>query len=181
MESHTNLIKPVITVSAVTLSLLLIPFIGMQVSDEVNWTFSDFLIMGILLFVTGLSVLLVLKMANNIVTKLAFAMAIGTTFLMIFANLAIGLIGSGPHAGNLMYIVVYGVAIIGTLLYFSNTEKMATVMFSTVGSILLLVIIAFVAGMQNYPASSAQEILVVNGFFAALYTIAGTLFKKVSK
>jgi protein-S-isoprenylcysteine O-methyltransferase Ste14 len=34
--------------------LLLIPFLAMQFTSEVNWTLSDFLVAGVLLFGTGL-------------------------------------------------------------------------------------------------------------------------------
>ena len=33
--------------------LLLLPLVAMQFTNEVNWTFSDFLVAGILLFGTG--------------------------------------------------------------------------------------------------------------------------------
>ena len=35
--------------------LLLIPMIAMQLTDEVKWSFFDFLIMGIMLSITGSS------------------------------------------------------------------------------------------------------------------------------
>ena len=39
--------------------LLAIPFIATKISDEVNWSFSDFLIMGLVLYMLGSSYLLI--------------------------------------------------------------------------------------------------------------------------
>ena len=41
--------------------LLLIPLIAMQLTDEVNWSFFDFIIMSALLTITGLLIVIVVK------------------------------------------------------------------------------------------------------------------------
>ena len=176
-----NLGKSILSVAVVTVLLLMVPFIAMQFSQEVDWSFSDFAIMGSLIFITGLAYVLLTRFAKNWMLKIAFAITIGITFFMIWANLAVGLIGAGPHAGNLMYIAIYLIVAIGTLKYYSNPKKMSNVALTAIGGLILLTLIAFMAGMQNYPASSTSEILIVNGFFIVPYAIAAVLFMEAGK
>lgn len=75
------------------LLLLLIPFIAMQFTTEVNWSVMDFVIMGILLLGTGLLCELVLRNVKSFEKRL---LLIGTILLicfLIWAQLAVGLIG----------------------------------------------------------------------------------------
>jgi len=68
--------------------MLLIPFIAMQFTQEVQWTLSDFVIMGALLFLTGVLVeFSLLKMG-----KYRFMVAAGVVllFLWLYAELAVG-------------------------------------------------------------------------------------------
>ena len=181
METEMKLGKSALTVAIVTILLLMIPFVAMQISGEVDWSFMDFAIMGTLIFITGMAYVTLTRFASNWLLKLAFIITIGITFFMIWANLAVGLIGSGPHAGNLMYIVIYLIVAIGTLRYYSNPSKMVYVMLATIGGLILLTIVAFLAGMQNYHASSASEILIVNGFFIVPYAIAAILFRDAAR
>ena len=46
-------------------SILAIPLIAMQFSDEVKWTLADFAIMGILLYGTGFTIEYVLRSVTN--------------------------------------------------------------------------------------------------------------------
>ena len=62
--------------------LLLIPLIAMQLTNEVNWSFFDFIIMGGMLTITGLLIGIIL-----IVT-------IVMIFFLIWAELAVGLFGT---------------------------------------------------------------------------------------
>jgi len=79
--------------------LLLIPFIAMQFTDEVNWTRSDFLVMGMLLFGTGLMCELVLRKVTNIKNRIALCILFVLAFLLVWAELAVGNFGT-PFAGS---------------------------------------------------------------------------------
>ncbi len=72
--------------------LLLIPFIAMQFTNEVNWTLSDFVIMGFLLLATGLSCELVLRKVKKLEYRIAICLAILAVFFLIWAHLAVGII-----------------------------------------------------------------------------------------
>lgn len=79
--------------------LLLIPFIAMQFTGEVNWSPFDFLVMGILLFSTGLTCELVLRKVNKVEYRIALWVATLVIFFLIWAELAVGIFGT-PFAGS---------------------------------------------------------------------------------
>jgi hypothetical protein len=163
-----------------TLIVLSIPLIAMHFTAEVNWSMGDFIIMRILILSTALAYILISRYASNFIYRVAIGAAIGTTFLMVWANFAVGLIGGGPHAGNLMYFGVVGVVIIGT--YFSRftAKGMELTMFGAAFALALVAGIALLSNVQAISGSSVAEIIAVNAFFALLYGISGLLFRYVA-
>lgn len=79
--------------------LLVIPFIGMQFTKEINWSSFDFLIAGILLFGTALCVDMVLKMEKKNARRMFYIVLILLALFLIWAELAVGIFGS-PVAGS---------------------------------------------------------------------------------
>ena len=79
--------------------LLLIPLIAMQLTNEVNWSFFDFIIMGGMLTITGLLIGIILKKVKNYKYKKILIVTILLIFLLIWAELAVGLFGT-PFAGD---------------------------------------------------------------------------------
>lgn len=79
--------------------LLLIPFIAMQFTDEIDWTISDFVVMGILLLSTGLLCEFILRIVVRKKYRIALCVAILVGFLLIWAELAVGIFGT-PFAGS---------------------------------------------------------------------------------
>jgi len=79
--------------------LLLVPLIAMQVTNEVNWSLPDFVVMGILLFGTGLMYELVMRKVKRTSYRLALVGTILIVFLLIWAELAVGIFGT-PFAGS---------------------------------------------------------------------------------
>lgn len=81
------------------LSLLLIPLIAMQFTKEVDWSISDFIIMGIMLFSTGLLIEVVLSKVTSLQGRVILCGVVLFVFLLIWAELAVGIFGS-PFAGS---------------------------------------------------------------------------------
>ena len=79
--------------------LLLIPMIAMQLTEEVNWSFFDFIIMGIMLSITGLAFGMLIKKTKYYKYRPVFIAIILMIFLLIWAELGVGLFGT-PFAGN---------------------------------------------------------------------------------
>lgn len=83
-----------------TVSILLsIPLIAMTFTDEVSWSFFDFIIMGGMLTITGLLIGIILKKVNNSKNRLILIVTIVMIFFLIWAELAVGLFGT-PFAGD---------------------------------------------------------------------------------
>jgi peptidoglycan/LPS O-acetylase OafA/YrhL len=74
--------------------LLLIPFVAMQFTNEVDWDIVDFTIMGVLLLGTGLICELVMRNVKSIQNRIIICGAILITFLLIWAELAVGIFGT---------------------------------------------------------------------------------------
>ena len=79
--------------------ILLIPMIAMQFTDEVNWSFLDFIIMGIMLSITGLALGIIIKKIKDYKYRNIFITIIVMIFLLIWAELGVGLFGT-PFAGD---------------------------------------------------------------------------------
>jgi hypothetical protein len=180
MKKQKNLSRSVFWVAFITVIILSIPLLAMQFTDEVNWSLVDFIIVGILIFCTGLSYVLLTRSSSDIIHRAAVALAIGSTLLLIWTNLAVGLIGSGPNAGNLMYIVIVAIVIIGIFLSRFTTKGMEMVMFTVAITLVLFAVIQLLVKMYQYPGSSVIEIIGVNSFFAILFAVSGLLFRYIT-
>jgi hypothetical protein len=81
------------------LGLLSIPLIAMQVTTEVNWSASDFLIMGALLLTVVLLIEFVLQKITDTKSRIGIVALVLVLFLLIWAELAVGIFNS-PFAGS---------------------------------------------------------------------------------
>lgn len=81
------------------LFLLLIPLIGMFFTDEINWDLFDFLVMGSLLLVFGMSINWVSNCTKNLKFRMLYIGIVCILFLLIWAELAVGIFDS-PFAGS---------------------------------------------------------------------------------
>lgn len=80
-------------------SILIIPFIAMQFTNEVNWSFFDFAVATILLTSIGLAIDLTLDRIQTSKMRIMIIAVIILLGMIIWAELAVGIFGT-PFAGN---------------------------------------------------------------------------------
>lgn len=177
-EIVTMHMKNLLRLVLVTALLLLVPLVAMQFSDEVVWTVFDFVAAGVLLFGTGLAYELVAARMGSRAYRIAVAAALGTALMLVWTNLAVGLIGSEGEPANLMYVGVLAIGLIGALAARFRPEGMARTLFAAAFANVVITVIALGAGMHTDPGSSALEIVGVNLFFAALWVGSALLFQR---
>lgn len=68
-------------------ALLLIPYIAMRFTNEVNWTAIDFIVMGFMLLVTGLAIEVAFRIVKVTWMKAAAVLAILFGFVMVWGAL----------------------------------------------------------------------------------------------
>jgi len=81
------------------LSLLLIPLIGMSITSEINWSPFDFIIMGSLLFLLSIGINFMSNRTNNVKNRLLYIGILVLIFMLIWAELAVGILET-PFAGS---------------------------------------------------------------------------------
>jgi dipeptide/tripeptide permease len=91
--------KSISIVFVAVASVLLVPLVAMQFTNEVDWDLRDFLIMGVLLAGTGLMLVAAVRMLSNPRYRIVACLGIVFAFLLVWAELAVGIIGT-PFAGS---------------------------------------------------------------------------------
>lgn len=91
--------KRLLSILFTVVLLLLIPLVAMQFTNEVDWSSSDFFIMGCLLLGTGLMCEFVLRKVKTLKYRMVICGAILLMFFLVWAELAVGLFGT-PFAGS---------------------------------------------------------------------------------
>ena len=81
------------------LFLLSIPLIGMAITDEINWSLLDFVIMGVLLTFLGIGINFVINRTKNLKNQILYIGILVLVFTLIWAELAVGVFGT-LFAGN---------------------------------------------------------------------------------
>lgn len=158
--------------------LLLLPLIAMQFTAEVDWDEADFIMMGAMLAIACGTVELAMRASGNAAYRLGAIVAVGAGFLLVWINLAVGIIGSEDNVLNLVYAGVLGVAVVGSAVAAFEPAGMARALFATAAAQLIVTILALAWGWGAWEPPGAAGILALNGFFAALWLLSGALFRR---
>ena len=160
--------------------VLLVPLIAMQVTDEVNWTVSDFVFAGALLLGAGLAYEAAVRRTDHTAHRWAVGLALAAPFLLIWVNGAVGVLGAEDNDANLLYGGVLAVGFVGALLARFRLRGMARAMAATALAQTAVTVGALVAGWAG-PENGPFEVVAINGFFVALWAASAVLFRQAAQ
>jgi uncharacterized membrane protein YwaF len=163
--------------------ILLIPLVAMQITDEVVWNLADFVVAWTLLFGAGLTYNLVARKMDNIAYRAAVGVAVVTSLIIIWSNLAVGLIGNEDNLINLIYFFVLLLGIIGALIARFRANSMAFVLFSMALALVLIAAFVLIADLQQDEFTVVKNLvfLGVHCFFATMFVISALLFRYAAR
>jgi hypothetical protein len=150
--------------------LLVLPLVAMQFTDEVDWDLADFIVFGAMLGSACGTYELAARQTSNNAYRAAVGVAVVTAFILVWMNLAVGIIGNEENPANLMYAGVLGVGAIGAVIARFRPSGMARALVATALTQALVAVIALIAGFGHT--------WILTGVFVALWLTSARLFRK---
>ena len=116
---------------------------------------------------------------NRIAYRLAMGIAVATAGFLVWLSLGVGIIGKDGDPANMMYFGVIAVGIIGAIISRFRPEGMAFTLLAMALAQALVAAVALIAGL-GLPWSGPVEIILLNGFFVAMFAGSAWLFKRAA-
>ncbi|NNF04359.1 MAG: hypothetical protein HKN17_07830 [Rhodothermales bacterium] len=158
-------------------TLLAIPAVAMQFSDQVVWGPEDFIVAAVLLFGSLTAYEFVSRMNVDAAYRTGLAVGIGALFLLLWVNGAVGITDGSADAA---YLLVVAVAAVGALVARFRPGGMAMAMWSAAIAMTVVGVVALAAGLVP-EFNSAFEVLGITAFFVLLFGGSAVLFREADK
>ena len=156
--------------------LLLLPAIAMQFTNEVVWDETDFIVIGAMLGTACGCYELVTRLSDNRLFRAGFGLAILTSFLLVWVNLAVGFIGTEDNRANLMFGGVLLLVIVGAIIARGRPRGMMWVTAAAAAAHVLIAGIALAGNLGLGDPSWPYDVIGGSGMFVALWLASSGLF-----
>lgn len=159
---------------ATTGALMLAPLLLIRGADEPAWRApGDFIFLAVLLAGVGIAYEAAARVPDDKAYWAGLVVALASTVLQTWINLAVGVIGSEDNPINWVYAGVTAVAVAGVALSRFHAESMAYAMVASAIAQGIAFVIALVVGrIFTGP---------ITVFFTALWLLSAWLFRKAAQ
>ena len=160
--------------------ILMVPLVAMQFTEEINWKFIDFVIMGAVLMGIGIAYELIAKKSVKTVFRVAFGIGLIGLFLLFWVNGAVGIIGNEGQDANFLYGAVFVVVFIGSLIARFKPLGMSRTLYAAALVQMLVPVIALIIWPPPNTSWSPGilKVFLLSAFFAYLFFVSAMLFKR---
>ncbi len=166
--------KRIITVLILIIAILLVPWIW-----QWPWTASDFIIAGVLLFGTAFLYELAVRKGGSRAYRAAVCSGVIAGLMLIWVNLAVGIIGNENNPANLMYFGVIAVGLVGAFIARLKPRAMVWTMLAMAIAQGLVPLIAIIIWRPEI-TSGVIQVIGINAFFIILFVLSASLFHRAS-
>src|SRR5690348_6595151 len=161
-------------------AIIVAPFVAMQLHAEgVNWSIGDFLVMGVMLGSVGGILELAVRMSRNRYYRAGAGLALLGTFLLVWANLAVGIVGSENNPNNQLFFVPLLMGVAAVIGAKARAEGMVRAMLTTSGAIVVALVVAEL-GARDEPIVRPLVEIVGTSVFVALFVGSAWMFRRAS-
>ncbi|UHQ21864.1 hypothetical protein LVB77_14440 [Lysobacter sp. 5GHs7-4] len=150
-------------------TVMLLPWLAMELTAEVAWGLGDFIVFTAIVLCACGVMELGARMNDHLAYRAGIAVAAATGFMVIWVNLAVGIIGSEHNPANWMFDGVLLVPVLGALAARFRPRGMAWALAATAAAQAATAGIAVALG-YGYEA-------LLTGVFIALWTGSALLFR----
>lgn len=152
--------------------LLVAPAVAMRFTTEVNWTASDFVFAAVLLFGSATIIDLVARASSSLAYRAGVIVTVGTVFLTVWANGAVGMIGNEDNPYNLWFGGVILLALAGAAAARLSAGGMALAMSLAAGVQALVGALGMASDLRGGIFATA---------FAGLWILSALLFREAGR
>ncbi|HEY7004909.1 MAG TPA: hypothetical protein VH392_00350 [Sphingomicrobium sp.] len=160
---------------AIPVGLLTIPWLA-----NFPWTASDFIVAGAIFAIVGGAFELAVRASGSRAYRAGAAVAIGTSFLLVWINLAVGIIGNEDNPLNLMFFGVVAAAIVGSIVARFRADGMARAMIVAAALQGLIGVGVLLRGWGSSEPPGLLALFVLIEFFAATWLVSAWCFRKAA-
>lgn len=153
--------------------LVLLPLLAMRFTREVNWGAEDFALAAALVAGVGLAFEIAVRATPSRAYRAGAGVALATGFVLVWANAAVGIIGSEDNPANRMYAGVIAVGVLGAVLARFRPRGMARALAATAAAQVLVALVALLAGWGFAGAATVS--------FAGLWLASAWLFGRAAR
>jgi hypothetical protein len=157
--------------------LLSVPFVAMRFTSEVNWSASDFVVMGTLLALACGTIELAARRGGNVAYKLGVTVAVGGSFLIVWINLAVG----HEHTPyDYPFYLALLVGLVTSAIARLRPKGMMAAMLATAAALIVALRLAMVHE-ADAEGSNLLVSAVASAAIASPFLIAAWLFRKAAR
>lgn len=150
-------------------ALWLLPLLAGRFISSFDWSVMDYVVWGVMLLTAASVFEASLRLSPRLDYRLASWIALGAGFLLVWANLAVGIVGDEGHPLNALFFAVLIVPVVGA--FVSN--------FRARGLSLTLFLTALAQGLAALPALALGERdVLLTGVWMAAWLISAALFRR---
>jgi len=161
---------------ALPIGLLMIPWVG-----HWPWSRSDFIVASVIFAIVGGTFELAVRASGNSFYRLGAAVAIVTAFLLVWINLAVGIIGSESNPLNLMFFGVIIAALVGGIVARFRAGGMARAMNLAAAIQASIGVGVFVLNTGAAEPPGRIGLLLLIEFFAGTWLLSAWLFGRAAR
>ena len=153
--------------------LLLLPLV-----TGAPWEASDYILVAVIFGTVGGIIELTVRKSASVAYRAGVVVALAASVFHIWFTGAVGIIGNESNPGNVLYLGVVVIAILGSIATLGRARGLMWVMAVVAVAELLVPPIAYAGVADPVDAVLRREVFVLGGFFTAMWLLAAWLFRQ---